>query len=395
VLGNVIPFWAQHSIDRDHGGFLTYLEPDGRVFATEKHSAMQARVVYAFSVAQWLDPRPEHLALADHGARFLRNHLWDKKHGGWYTTVGRDGEVREADKPIISQAYALIGLLAHHRASGDPESLGLAEETLRLLEEHAWDPTYGGYYERCRRDWTVESNRKTASVHNDMVAAMMLASSTLGDRRYRERLAELAGVLAQGLSIERPPRIFGFARRDWAYSPSPTGDVIDVGQGLKATAMLAEASRHTGRDGDLAHAERLLEFYLGAAWDSRHGGFLTWLFRGGRVASDEKLWWTQCEGIVSLAALSALTGNEDYRTYLDRLTDFCIAHFIDEAGEWYTSCAPDGRVRDARKGNTWKGPYHSARAGFYGWSYLSGAEVGPATSHPDPAAPSPARERPG
>ena len=377
LLGNVIPFWARHSIDSDHGGFLTYLERDGRVFSTLKHSAMQARVVYAFCLAHQLDPTAGHLAVADRGADFLRRHLWDPTHGGWYRTVDRDGEVREADKPIISQAYVLIGLIAHHRVSGDAESLALAAETLGLLEEHAWDRAHGGYYDRCRRDWAVESEMKTASVHNDMTAAMMLASTTLRDPVHDERLLDLADILGRRLIIEQPPRTAGFFRREWTYCPLPTGDEIDVGQGLKAAAMLAEASRRTGRDQDLARARGLVDFYLGTAWDAANGGFLTRFFRGGRLASDEKLWWTQCEGIVSLAALSTLTGDEEYRPYLDRLVDFCAAHFIDEAGEWYTACAPDGQVLDSRKGNTWKGPYHPARTGYYGWLYLSGRD--PAT----------------
>ncbi len=372
LLGNVIPFWARFSVDREQGGFLTHLDRQGRLLSAGfKTSAMQARIVYAFSLAYLLDPRPEHLEHADHGARFLREHLWDPRFGGWLESVDRDGTPRELDKPIVSQAYAVTGLLAHHRAGGEAESLDRAAETLRLLDERAWDCNHGGYLNRCRRDWTLQSERKSASVHNDITVALAAASVSAPDSGYERRLSELGDLLARRLSIGSPPRIGATFRRDWTYSPAPTSDVIDIGQSLKSAATLAEASQIIGREDLLAHARRLADFCEQNAWDRRHGGFLTYLYRGGRPASEEKLWWTQCEGIVALAALGSLTGAERYRALLDRLTGFCVEHFIDEGGEWYTSCEPDGQVRDSRKGGTWKGPYHSARAGFYGWQYLS------------------------
>ena len=374
LLSNVIPFWARYSVDRDQGGYLTHLDREGRVVSSRvETSAMQARIVYAFSLAYLVDPRPEHLEHADHGACFLRQHLWDPQFGGWFESAGRDGGPRQVDKPTMSQAYAAIGLLAHHRAGGDAESLARAADTLRLLDERAWDRSHGGYFDRCRRDWSIESELKSAPAQNDMAGALISACLSAPDRGCQRRLEELADVLAAKLSVGSLPRIGATFRRDWTYSPAATGDLIYSGQSLKAAAGLAEASRVLGREDLLTHARALVDFCEQRAWDTRHGGFLTYLFRGGRVAFEEKMWWTQCEGIVALAALSSLTGDHRYRDLLDRLTAFCVAHLIDERGEWYMSCGPDGQVWDSRKGGLWKGPYHSARVGFYGWQYLSAA----------------------
>jgi N-acylglucosamine 2-epimerase len=36
LLSNVIPFWLEHSVDKEYGGFLNSLDRDGTVFYTDK-----------------------------------------------------------------------------------------------------------------------------------------------------------------------------------------------------------------------------------------------------------------------------------------------------------------------------------------------------------------------
>ena len=50
LLNSVVPFWEQHSIDSEYGGFLTCLERDGTVYDTNKYMWMQWREVYLFAV---------------------------------------------------------------------------------------------------------------------------------------------------------------------------------------------------------------------------------------------------------------------------------------------------------------------------------------------------------
>ena len=45
LFGNVVPFWVEHSIDREHGGYLTCLERDGTPYDTFKQMWMQWREV--------------------------------------------------------------------------------------------------------------------------------------------------------------------------------------------------------------------------------------------------------------------------------------------------------------------------------------------------------------
>ena len=36
LLEDAVPFWMRRSVDREHGGFLTFLDRDGSVYGTEQ-----------------------------------------------------------------------------------------------------------------------------------------------------------------------------------------------------------------------------------------------------------------------------------------------------------------------------------------------------------------------
>ena len=49
LLENVLPFWEQHSIDAEHGGFFTCLDRHGEVYDDRKYTWLQGRQVYIFA----------------------------------------------------------------------------------------------------------------------------------------------------------------------------------------------------------------------------------------------------------------------------------------------------------------------------------------------------------
>jgi N-acylglucosamine 2-epimerase len=74
LLSNILPFWLQHSLDREHGGFFTCLDRHGNVYDTDKFVWLQGRQVWTFAmlynrVEQREPRRDEWLETALHGAR--------------------------------------------------------------------------------------------------------------------------------------------------------------------------------------------------------------------------------------------------------------------------------------------------------------------------------------
>ena len=74
LWGSVVPFWLEHSLDREHGGYLNQLDRDGSCFGDDKHVWLQGRQVWMFSKL-FLDRGDErYLEAARLGAEFLARH---------------------------------------------------------------------------------------------------------------------------------------------------------------------------------------------------------------------------------------------------------------------------------------------------------------------------------
>jgi mannose/cellobiose epimerase-like protein (N-acyl-D-glucosamine 2-epimerase family) len=82
----IIPFWLTHAEDREHGGFLTWHDENGRSIGTpEKFLNTQCRLLWWFShLANSERARPEFKTIARSGFEFIRDRFWDPVHGGWY-----------------------------------------------------------------------------------------------------------------------------------------------------------------------------------------------------------------------------------------------------------------------------------------------------------------------
>ena len=48
---NILPFWLEHGLDREHGGIYTSLDRDGSLIETDKSVWFQGRALWVFSTA--------------------------------------------------------------------------------------------------------------------------------------------------------------------------------------------------------------------------------------------------------------------------------------------------------------------------------------------------------
>ncbi len=49
LWGSVVPFWLEHSLDHEYGGYLNQLDRDGSCFGHDKHVWHQGRPGWTFS----------------------------------------------------------------------------------------------------------------------------------------------------------------------------------------------------------------------------------------------------------------------------------------------------------------------------------------------------------
>ena len=91
LLERVIPFWLNHSLDREHGGYFTCLTREGAVYDSRKYVWLQGRAVWMLSkLYNEVEPRTDWLDAARLILDFLRRHGRDAQ-GRYYFSLARDG----------------------------------------------------------------------------------------------------------------------------------------------------------------------------------------------------------------------------------------------------------------------------------------------------------------
>lgn len=332
---------------------------------------MQGRMIYAFSVGYALHKKKEYKKTAEQGVNFLLENFWDEKFGGWFRSVYWDGRVKDTDKHMFDQAYVLIGLTEYYRVTGDKQAFKFINKSYETINANGWDREYEGYYERCSRDWSEISNKKTICVHLDMLAAIMSMYCVEKKKAYLNRLEQIADVI---ITRMREPKYFCVLEtfhKNWVYNPLVSMDKIQFGHQLKCVCLSLELYRLTGNLYYYEFGERIINFCNKFGWDQGYSGFFQHGYRNGKIASREKLWWPQCEGLHALLLMYTITSRESYFDYFKKLTEFCLTFFSDdEYGDWFTSCHNDGTVKDDRKGYEWKAAFHNVQACFNSYRLL-------------------------
>ena len=185
----VMPFWLKHSIDKEHGGYWTSLERDGTRYGDgRKHLIVQTRCIYGMCVGYRLSGKQEYLDAAAQGVAFFREHFRDKQYGGWVQSTTREGQQIETVKNLYGTAFAMYGLAEYARLSGDGDALQDAADTYDLVMNHAWDREYGALYDDMAPNWEPLHTTKRADTQMHSMEAMSSLYAATADDRYLDTL---------------------------------------------------------------------------------------------------------------------------------------------------------------------------------------------------------------
>jgi mannobiose 2-epimerase len=386
ILDNEFKLFYPLSIDTLYGGFFSDInykwELDGR---QNKMIVTQARHIWSTANAALFYNNNEMTRIAEHGFKFLKNKMWDQKFGGFYDLVNRKGEPLNENGKIIKRAYgnafAIYGLAAYYKASGDTGALKLARETFNWLEKNSYDSLFGGYFQFLSRDGkpfregfeNVPPKDQNSSIH--LLEAFTELYSVWPDKKLKERLTSLQQIIRDTITTDKGYMNL-FFKRDW--TPVLNGeyeiDHVSFGHDVETAYLLLEASDVLGIENDtntLEAAKRMVDHALQNGWDEEYGG----LYNGGyyydikqkqaSIINNEKEWWSQAEALNSFLMMSELFPNDKkyYEKFLF-LWDYTKKYLIDnENGGWFwggIDKAPNHKFTP--KVTIWKCNYHTSRS---------------------------------
>ena len=398
LVTEVMAKWYPQSIDTVDGGFIstwTYdFKPTG---AQDKMIVTQARHTWTNAKASLRYPEVDYFKTgAKHGFKFLKNKMWDKTYGGFYTLVDKQGNVKgDSTKTAYGNAFGIYALAAYYSASMDTSALTLAKETFMWLEKGSHDPNLKGYFQHLQRNGTpIKRQADTPSTadtgYKDQNSSIHLLEAftelyqVWPDELLRERLHEML-LLIRDTIVTPKGNLTLFLYPDWkpvtfvdssqvVIEKHHYLDHVSFGHDVETAYLMLEASHVLGIHNDtttLRIAKKMVDHALNNGWDNSVGGFYDegYYFKGAAgitITHDTKNWWAQAEGLNALLLMADLFPEDEHQYYkkFETLWDYTDKYLIDhEHGDWYAGgIDKQPEMKTALKGQIWKSVYHHYRS---------------------------------
>jgi cellobiose epimerase len=398
LVTEVMAKWYPQSIDTVDGGFIsTYTYDFKPTSEQDKMIVTQARHTWTNAKASLRYPEIDYYKTgAKHGFEFLKDKMWDKTYGGFYTLVDKQGNVKgDSVKTAYGNAFGIYALAAYYAASNDTSALSLAKETFMWLEKGSHDPILKGYFQHLQRNGipikrqpntpsTADTGYKDQNSSIHLLEAFTELYQVWPDELLRERLQEML-LLIRDTIVTPKGNLTLFLYPDWkpvSFVDSSEAvvtkhhqlDHVSFGHDVETAYLMLEASHVLGIHNDtttLRIAKKMVDHALNNGWDNSVGGFYDegYYFKdkqGITITHDTKNWWAQAEGLNALLLMADLFPDDElqYYTKFETLWAYTEKYLIDhEHGDWYAGgIDKQPEMKTALKGQIWKSIYHHYRS---------------------------------
>ena len=366
LLEDVIPFWENYSIDREHGGYFTCLDRTGKVYDTDKFMWPQGRQIWTFSMLyNQIEQREAWLKVAEAGIQFLKEHGRDET-GSFYFSLTREGKPLTHAFNIYSDCFAALGFYEYAKAANDDEALEIARTTYQRFLSRLDNPK--GKFEK------TTGNRPLSTFGLPMMTAFL--TYEMEEVVGKEQAATLYENCIDGiLNRHRHPEtglIHEYIGKDGIFLDTYEGRLLNPGHGIEAMWFLMDIAIKLGRK-DLIHTTTdIVLDILEYAWDKEFGGIFYFMDAKGappqQLEWNQKLWWVHLEALIALSKAFLLTGRQDVWDWYKKVHQYSWKHFPDpENGEWFGYLNRQGEPFLTLKGSKWKCCFHLPRALYECW----------------------------
>jgi mannobiose 2-epimerase len=375
LTGNILPFWMTRSVDKVNGGFYGALTNDLEIHNEVPRSAILcARILWTYATAYRKLGDRQYLAMADWAYTTLRGVFLDPEYGGVYWTVDAAGQPVFDRKHHYAQAFAIYGLSEYYWATGQAESLALAQTLFQLLEKHAYDPVYGGYIEGSSRTWETLTDmrlsdrdlncRKSMNTMLHVLEAYTNLLRVWPDATLKAQHRALIEIFLQHILDPAAGHFKLFFNDHWdSLLPN-----VSFGHDIEGSWLLLEAA---GVQADPALLARVRQASLQIATAVYQDGLepdgsLPYEAGPQGLVDSDKSWWVQAEAMLGFYNAYQLSGQPHFAQATRHSWDYIQANMVDRVhGDWIKKLHRDGTVdENYYKVGPWECPYHHSRACF-------------------------------
>jgi len=361
LTDNILPFWLEHGLDRKHGGIYTCLDREGKLMDPTKSVWFQGRFAFVCSFAyNQVERRPEWLDAARQTLDFIEQHCFDAD-GRMYFEVAADGTPLRMRRYVFSESFAAIAMAEYALATGNQS---YAEKALKIFKDMRRFLTTPGLL---APKYLPSVEAQGHSITMIMINVASRLKKVIADPELDRQIDESLFKLKNDFMHPEFKALLETVGPAGEFIDTCNGRVINPGHCIETAWFLFDVAMDRGGDKNLIDLGlTILNWSWDWGWDEIYGGIIN--FRDCRnlppqdYSQDMKFWWPQTEAIIANLYAYKLTGNELYLKRHRQVSEWAYGHFPDhEFGEWYGYLHRDGTVAQPAKGNLFKGPFHIPR----------------------------------
>ena len=364
LFEKVLPFWLEHSIDKEYGGYMTWLDREGTLLSTDKPVWMQGRGVWTFSrIYNEFKKEKKYLDAAAQGYKFLKNHCYDAD-GRMFFRMTRDGHPVRKRRYVFSDVFAAAGFAEYYRATGEKEALELAVKSFSIVYKAFNEP--GGITPKYNNDVMSMKAHSPSMIIIDLCKTMRLVDNSYNYTAIIEKAC--SQITNEFYKPDMGCLLENVGPKGEYYKNIPEGRLVNPGHAIESAWFILEEALETGNESMKTKALQILDDSMDMGWDKKYGGLYYFMdseeLQPYALEWDMKLWWPHNEALYALLLAYHATADEKYSRWYKKVHDWSFSHFYDdEYGEWYGYLHRDGSLSQTVKGSLWKGPFHVPR--FY------------------------------
>lgn len=361
MIYNIMPFWMEHGFDRKHGGVYTCVDRDGTLIDTTKSVWFQGRFGFIAAYAyNHIEQNPEWLVASKSCLDFIEAYCFDTD-GRMYFEVTEDGTPLRKRRYVFSECFAAIAMSEYALASGDQTYAVKALDLFKKIQHFIATP---GVLQPKYLD-TLKAQGHSITMILINTASRIRAA--ISDPVLTQQIDNSLETLRKYFIHPELKALLEMVGPNGELIDTCNGRVINPGHCIETAWFILEEAKSRGWDKEMTQtALTILDWSWEWGWDKEFGGIIN--FRDCRnlpcqdYAQDMKFWWPQTEAIIATLYAYQATKDEKYLAMHKQISDWTYAHFPDaEFGEWYGYLHRDGTVAQPAKGNIFKGPFHIPR----------------------------------
>ncbi|WP_373758404.1 AGE family epimerase/isomerase [Bacteroides heparinolyticus] len=361
LTADILPFWLANGLDRKHGGVYTCLDREGRLMDSTKSVWFQGRFGFVAAYAyNQVERNPEWLEASKSCIDFIEAHCADAD-GHMYFEVAADGTPLRKRRYVFSECFAAIAMSEYAIASGDKRYAEKALELFKRIQRFLATP---GFLEP---KYLPALQARGHSITMILINTASRIRAAIDDPVLNTQIDESLDAIRRYFIHPEFKALLEMVGPGGEFIDTCNGRLINPGHCIETAWFILEEARHRGWDKDLTDmALQILDWSWQWGWDEQYGGIIN--FRDCRnlpvqdYSQDMKFWWPQTEAIIATLYAYQATKDEKYLAMHKQISDWTYAHFPDrEHGEWYGYLHRDGTVAQPAKGNIFKGPFHIPR----------------------------------